>query len=110
MPDREFEVLWPETAARDLEEIIAFIALDSPTNARRVLAKLEARAESLTIMPHRGRVVPELRDLSLEPWREILERPYRLIYRVSEATVLIMAALDGRRDLEDLLLRRLLRS
>src|SRR5262245_4462171 len=110
MSDREFEVLWTETAARDLEEIFSYIARDSPTNARRVLVKLRTRAESLTILPYRGRVVPELRDLSLEPWREILERPHRIIYRISESTVLIVAVLDGRRDLEDLLLRRLLRS
>jgi len=110
MSEREFEVLWTETAARDLEEIFSYIARDSPINARRVLTKLRTRAEGLTTLPHRGRVVPELRDLSLESWREILERPYRLIYRISESTVLIMAVLDGRRDLEDLLLRRLLRS
>ena len=110
MSDREFEVLWTETAARDLEEIFSYIARDSPTNARRVFVKLRTRAESLTTLPHRGRFVPELRDLSPEPWREILERPYRLIYRISESTVFIMAVLDGRRDLEDLLLWRLLRS
>ena len=110
MSDRESEVLWTDTAVRDLEEIVSYIALDSPANARRVLVRLRTRAESLTSMVYRGRVVPELRDLSLEPWREILERPYRIIYRISDSRVLIVAVLDGRRDLEDLLLRRLLRS
>ena len=33
------QILWTETAARDLEELIAFIAADSPLNARRVLEK-----------------------------------------------------------------------
>jgi plasmid stabilization system protein ParE len=110
MSDREFEVLWTETAAQDLEEIFFYIAHDSPTNARRVLVRLRTRAETLRTLPSRGRVVPELRDLSLEPWREILERPHRIIYRISGYTVLIMAVLDGRRDLETLLLQRLLRS
>lgn len=61
-------------------------------------------------MPFRGRIVPELRDLALEPWRELIERPFRIIYRISDARVLIVAVLDGRRDVEDLLLQRLLRS
>jgi toxin ParE1/3/4 len=61
-------------------------------------------------MAHRGRVVPELRELSLEPWRELLVKPYRIIYRISGPQVLIIAVLDGRRDVEDTLLRRLLRS
>ena len=56
MPDRDLEVLWTETAARDLEEIVSYIARDSPTNARRVLSKLRTRAESLTTLPLRGRV------------------------------------------------------
>jgi|SRR6185312_954990 len=110
MVDRDFEVLWTDIAVRDLEEIVSYIALDSPANARRILVKLRTRAETLTSMPFRGRVVPELRDLALEHWREILPKPYRIIYRVSDSRVLVMAVLDGRRDVEDLLLRRLLRS
>jgi plasmid stabilization system protein ParE len=108
--DQQFEVLWADIAVRDLEEIVSYIAADSPTNARRILIKLRSSAESLTTLPYRGRVVPELRELNLEPWREILVRPYRIIYRISDRRVFIMAVLDGRRDAEDLLLRRLLRS
>jgi plasmid stabilization system protein ParE len=36
-------------------------------------------------------------------------RPYRLIYRVERDTVTVLAVFDGRRDLEDVLLDRLLR-
>ena len=110
MTEQEFEVLWTDVAVRDLEEIVSYITSDSPANARRVMVKLRTSAETLTLMPHRGRVVPELRDLALEPWRELLPKPYRIIYRISESRVLIMAVLDGRRDIEDLLLYRLLRS
>jgi hypothetical protein len=37
-------------------------------------------------------------------------RPYRLVYRVEADTVTVLALFDGRRDLEDVLLERLLRS
>ena len=36
-------------------------------------------------------------------------KPYRIIYRIEEDTVTVLAVLDGRRDLEDLLLERLIR-
>jgi toxin ParE1/3/4 len=110
MTETEFEVGWAATAVRDLEEIVSYIAADSPANARRIFVKLRSSAEALRSMAFRGRVVPELRDLSLEPWREILAKPYRIIYRISGSQILIVAVLDGRRDLEDTLLRRLLRS
>jgi plasmid stabilization system protein ParE len=40
-----FRVLWTETAALDLEEVVAFIAADSPGNAQRVLAALDGRRD-----------------------------------------------------------------
>lgn len=110
MTETELEVLWAATAVRDLEEIVSYISADSPTNARRVLVKLRSSAEALRSMAYRGRVVPELRELSLEPWREILTKPCRIVYRLSGSQVIVVAVLDGRRDLEDTLLRRLLRS
>jgi toxin ParE1/3/4 len=36
-------------------------------------------------------------------------KPYRIMYRLQGTTVLIFAILDGRRELTDLLLQRLLR-
>jgi plasmid stabilization system protein ParE len=54
-------------------------------------------------------VVPELARLGMRTWREIVARPYRLIYRIEGDTVNVLAVFDGRRDLEDLLFERLLR-
>ena len=42
-------------------------------------------------------------------WRELIVKPYRIIYRIDEDTVNVLAVLDGRRDLQDLLLERLIR-
>jgi len=98
---------------RDLEEIAAFLALDSRQAAERVLRRIEARAATLESSPARGRRVPELarfQMLEMRTWRELLIRPYRLVYRIEGDTVVVLAVLDGRRDLEDLLLERLLRS
>ena len=109
MTEPRFVVLWTGTAARDLEELIAFIAADSPAHAQRVLARLRNRAAALEAHPARGRLVPELALFGFSVWRESIVNPYRLIYRVEGDRVYVLAVLDGRRDLEDLLLGRLLR-
>ena len=101
---------WAEVAVRDLEEIVAYIALDSPADAERVLDRLEQRAATLESSPARGRVVPELARFGMRTWRELLVKPYRLFYRLEGDTVTVLALFDGRRDLEDLLLERLVRS
>jgi toxin ParE1/3/4 len=103
-------VLWTRVARRDLEEIIDFIAADRPTAARRLFERIEKRALALGSLPDLGRVVPELWCLRIEAYRELVLRPYRLVYRVEAERVLVMGPFDGRRDLEDLLLDRLLRS
>jgi len=51
MPERSRRVVWAEAAVRDLEEIISFIAADSPLNARGVLDRLRAKARSLETSP-----------------------------------------------------------
>ena len=110
MAERRFRVVWAEAAARDLEELVAFVAQDSARNAERLLAKLRASAASLESVLARGRVVPELSRFGMRSWREIIVRPYRIVYRVSGDSVTVLALFDGRRDLEDLLLERLLRT
>ncbi len=110
MPSRRFRVQWAEAAVCDLEELVAFIALDSELDAERGLRRIEGRAASLESSPGRGRVVPELARFGMRTWRELVVRPYRLVYRIEGDTVTVLAIFDARRDLEDVLLDRLLRS
>jgi len=89
---------------------VAYIAADSPSDAERVLRRLEQRAATLESSPARGRVVPELGSFGMRTWRELVVRPYRLVYRIEGGTVTVLAVFDGRRDLKDVLLERLLRT
>lgn len=109
MPKRTLPVRWTESAAQDLEEIAMHVARDSPLAAERLIARLEQRASSVGRMPRRGRVVPELAFLGIQTWREVLSPPYRIIYRATGEVAYILGVLDGRRDLRDVLLNRLLR-
>ena len=106
---RRHRVQWAEAAATDLEELVSYIAVDAPINAHKVLARLKGKADTLELSPLRGRVVPELRQYGIRTYRELLVKPYRIVYRVAEKTVYVLAVCDGRRDLEDMLLERLLR-
>jgi toxin ParE1/3/4 len=99
-----------EDAEEDLSEIITYVAAhDSPRNAERLLSNLERTCESLQSVPERGRAPPELKAIGISEYREVFFKPYRIMYRLQGTTVLIFAILDGRRELTDLLLQRLLR-
>ena len=110
MTAARFTVVWAETGARDLEEIVSYVAEDSPANAQRLLDRIRKKADSLHTLPERGRGVPELEHFGISAFRQIVITPYRLIYRIEEKRVFVLAVLHGRRDLQDLLMERLLRA
>jgi toxin ParE1/3/4 len=105
----EREVRWTRAALRDLDAIVGYIAEDSLDDAFGVLERLEKRAETLAHGAERGRVVPDLRAADVYHYRELIERPWRVVYRIEAEAVLVMAVLDGRRDLRSVLLERLVR-
>ena len=105
-----FRVEWTEAASRDLAEIIKFIARDSPINAMKVYKRIRKRANTLRTFPGRGHIVPELAELEVVTYRELSVPPYRILYRIEKAVVFVQAALDGRRDIRQLLSERLLRA
>jgi toxin ParE1/3/4 len=102
-----YHVLWAEAAEEDLMRIIRYIAADGPHNAMTMLRHLKAKASSLHTLPERGRIVPELRDQGITQYRELVVSPWRILYRISERGVYVLAVFDSRRNVEDVLLQRL---
>ena len=88
-------VVWAESGRDALDEVITYIAQDSPQAAVHVLDAALAAAASLGVLAGRGRVVPELNDPVI---REIFVFRYRLMYRVEDQRVVIVAFLHGARD------------
>ena len=95
MAPRARSVVWSESAHAALDEVIEYIAKDSRSAAVRVLDTALDAAGSLATLSERGRVVPELNDPSI---REVFVFRYRLMYRVDEARVVVVAFLHGARD------------
>ena len=106
----ERRVLWSQAAQRDLEAIVDYIAEQQPANALKVFERLQARTERLCSQSLRGRRVPELRYLGIQSHREIIEAPWRIIYRPMPDRVLVVAIFDARRDPQSVLMERLLQS
>lgn len=102
----ELEVRWASNAENDL---IAIIASTDPAAALAIFHRIRDRARGLGTQPSRGRLVPELRDAGVQ-YRELIERPWRVVYRIEPERIFIVAVLDARRDLQTILLERLIRS
>ncbi len=104
-----WQVLLTEDAVRDLEEIIHYLDIhESPGRADHVLRQFEKVFDSLSENPRRGVFPTELQAVGLREYRETFFKPYRVIYRVEGERIFVMLIADGRRDMQTLLLRRLL--
>ena len=106
-----FLVQLTDDATYDLEAICDYIDRhDGPGRADYVLEQIEKAFSSLSEYPERGSYPTELLDIGVREYREIFFRPYRIIYRVMGNDVYVLLIADGRRDMQTLLQRRLLRA
>jgi toxin ParE1/3/4 len=104
-----YAVLLTAGAERDLEAIYKYIAeTDSEASADRVLQKLLDVSEQLAAFRDRGTYPKELLALGIGEYRQVMFKPYRVIYRVIGQQIFITLIADGRRDMQALLARRLL--
>lgn len=105
--NRNYEIAWTRTAETDLKEIINYIAIDNPENALTIFQKIKKNASSLYSIPERCRIAPELREQGIMQYRELIVKPWRIIFRIAEKKVYVLSVLDSRRNIEDILLERL---
>lgn len=104
------QVVVIDDAQEDLVEIYTYIfSHDSRQSAEYVLDEIEKICENLEHVPERGHVPPELSRISVTNFLELHFKPYRVIYEIDGNKVYVHCVLDGRRDLQDLLAKRLLR-
>jgi len=106
----KYRVRIVQEAEEDLAELVDYISQhDSVERAIFVLEKLLTLCERLEQHPERGHFLPELRALGIKTHREVHFKPYRVIYEVNGREVLILLIVDGRRSLQTILERRLVR-
>ena len=91
-------VHWTNNAIEHLVNIYEHIALNSPIYAKRMVDRITRRSEQIGDQPLSGRKVPEY---EYEDIRELIERPYRIIYRIQSDQIDVLAVIHGARLLPE---------
>lgn len=89
-------VFWTNRAADQLLDIRDAVGRTSEVYAERIVDRLLARSEQLEAFPRSGRRVPEF---DREDLREVVDAPYRLIYRIREEQIDVLSVVHQRRRL-----------
>jgi len=96
-------LIWSQPALFDLEEIVEYIALDSPSAASRYLREVFRAVVRLKRYPNSGRQ-PE--ELPATPYREVIVPPCRIFYRAEADAVFILHVMRSERLLRSFLLEQ----
>lgn len=86
------KVFWTENAIGHLANIYEYIGLNSQTYASRMVDRITRRSQQIANHPLSGRKVPEY---DAEDIRELIEKPYRLIYRIKPDQIDVLAVIHG---------------
>lgn len=84
-----YKLIWSPAARDDLHDIVVFIARDNQHRAMSFGYELISETDRLREFPELGRIVPEYRNDGI---REIIVRPYRIVYRVDQERKLCQIA------------------
>ena len=103
------KIKWTLFAQTDLEEIAEYIAEDSKETALEKVGQIQIEVNRLKRFAKQGRIIPELEKIGVLPYRELILHPWRIMYRAEKEIIYIIAVIDGRRNVEDILLRRNIR-
>lgn len=85
-------VHWTDNALKHLLDIYEYISQNSPFYAERMVDRLTKRSEQIASFPMSGRNVPEY---PVEDIREIIEKAYRIIYRIKPDQIDVLAVVHG---------------
>lgn len=89
-------VHWTDAALADLRAAEIYVGRHSAQYATSLVERIFGRTGQLADYPYLGATVPEHEDQAL---REVFEHPYRVIYRVLEAQIDIVAVVHASRRL-----------
>ncbi len=91
-------VAWSNEALDELAQLAARLREISPAYETRLLERIFEASDRLAQFPESGRMVPEFGEPQV---REVIVRPYRLLYSIGADGVEIHAVFHGSMKLDD---------
>jgi len=104
----KYIVKWTEPAREDVNEIIEYISRTNISYTVKILDKIEVAVKNLDSFPERYRIVPELEKYGYFLYRDIVIEYWKIIYKIENNLVYIMLVIDSRRNLNDILLKKMI--
>ena len=90
---------WTEQAVDQLGAIAEYVSRSSPVYAEQLIQRIALRLAQVQAFPDSGAPAPEVPQPAV---RQVLEWPYRILYRKRGDAIEVLGIIHGRRNVRDL--------
>jgi toxin ParE1/3/4 len=105
----KYKINWSKDAGEEFIEIISWYKYKAGRNiAQRIYSKINSQIKKLKDMPGMGKPVQILKDIGINNYRQIIQDHWIIYYKIEEQTVNIISVIDGRRNLEEILYKKII--
>jgi len=103
------EIIWSKDAGDELAEIISYIKYNTGRiTAEKIYTKIINEVKRVSENPAGRRIAPLLRDFGINYIHQLNISPWILFYKVMEKRMEIISIIDGRRNMEEILYKKIM--
>ncbi|MCL1812814.1 MAG: type II toxin-antitoxin system RelE/ParE family toxin [Treponema sp.] len=105
------EIIWSKDAGDELAEIISYIKYNTgKITAEKIYAKIIKEVDKISENPEGRRIAPILREFGINYIHQINISPWIVFYKTENKKMEIISIIDGRRNLEEILYKKIIDS
>ena len=105
----KLEIIWSKDAGDELVEIISYIKYNTgKITAEKIYSKIMEEVKRISENAKGRRVSPLLRELGINYIHQVNINPWILFYKVENNRMEIISLIDGRRNLEEILYKKII--
>ena len=103
------EIIWSKDAGDELVEIISYIKYNTGNiTAKKINEKIMNEAERISENPEGRRISPLLREFGINHIHQFNISPWIVYYKLENDKMEIVSIIDGRRNLEEILYKKIM--
>jgi len=103
------EIIWSKDAGDELMEIISYIKNNTgKINAGKIFKKINDKIKNISEHAAGRRIAPMLMNFGINDIHQLNINPWAIFYKVENNEMKIISIIDQRRNLEEILYKKLL--
>ncbi|MDR0376469.1 MAG: type II toxin-antitoxin system RelE/ParE family toxin [Spirochaetaceae bacterium] len=105
----KYKINWSKDAGEEFIEIISWYKYNAGKNiAQKIYTKINSQIKKLKKTPGIGRPAQILKDIGVNGYRQLIQDNWIVYYRIEGQTINIVSIIDGRRNLEEILYKKII--